>query len=77
MDNDHLGGELDGFDADETVDAPSEVTVTLFAFVCFSTLTLMALTERFGELPAASGGILLGVVRPPSLTTVTRFPDEP
>lgn len=53
MDNDHLGGELAGFDADKTVGAPSEVTVTLFACVCFSTLTLMALTERFGDLPAA------------------------
>ena len=53
MDNDHLVGELAGFDAGETVAAPREVTMTLFAFVCFSTLTLMALTEQFGSLPSA------------------------
>jgi hypothetical protein len=45
-------GELGGFGADESVGA-REVTMTLFAIVCFSALTLMALTEQFGSLPSA------------------------
>ena len=60
MDNDHLAGELAGSGVDETVDASSEVTVTLFACVCFSTLTLMALMEQFGNLPAAVAAFASG-----------------
>ena len=46
-------GEVASMEANETGGTTNDVIVTLYLFMCFSTLVLMTLTEQFENLPAA------------------------